>query len=75
MGPGPEPEPLYNVDTHLGMGAAGAGAEPELEVTLWTLLAVGVRAASCARGTFPIRYQIPMLFSSLQQDTLTSGTS
>lgn len=49
----------------MGIGAAGSGTELEEEFTFWMLLAVGVCVESWARGTFPMRYQIPMLLSSL----------
>lgn len=51
--------------TYLGKGAAGTGAELEEEFIFWMLLVVGVWVESWARGTFPMRYQIPMLLSSL----------
>lgn len=44
--------------THLGRLGAGAGAGA------WVGAAAGC-AGSWLRGTLPIRYQIPMLFSSL----------
>lgn len=53
--------------TYLGMEAAGSGAELEVELTFCTLFVVGVSVESWARGTFPMRYQIPMLLSSLQE--------
>lgn len=49
----------------MGKGAAGTGAELEEEFVFCMLLEVGVCVESWARGTFPIRYQIPMLLSSL----------
>lgn len=52
--------------TYLGIEAAGSGTEFEEEFTFWTLFVVGVKVESWARGTFPMRYQIPMLFSSLR---------
>lgn len=54
---------------YLGRAGAGAGAGAGcgLETTVCTLRVVGVCAESWARGTVPIRYQIPMLFSSLSQ--------
>lgn len=52
---------------YLGRAGAGAGAGCGLETTVCTLRVVGVCAESWARGTVPIRYQIPMLFSSLSK--------
>ncbi len=55
--------------TNTYLGKTGAGVE--LLVTVWMLLVLLVLELFCtgeeswARGTFPIRYQIPMLFSSL----------
>lgn len=52
---------------YLSMGAGGA--DPELEeFTFWVLLMVCVCVESWARGTFPMRYQIPMLLSSLSNN-------
>ena len=54
----------YDVLTYLGIGAVGT--EFAVELMFWMLLVVGVCWQSWARGTLPMRYQIPMLFSSLQ---------
>ncbi|TNN46843.1 hypothetical protein EYF80_042942 [Liparis tanakae] len=52
--------------TYLGMGAAGPGAELQGELRLCRLLVeVGVWVESWARCTLPMRYQMPMLLSSL----------
>lgn len=55
----------------MGIGAAGTGAELEEEFTFWMLLVVGVCVESWARGTFPMRYQIPMLLSSLSNKLIS----
>lgn len=51
--------------TYLGIEAAATGTELEEEFTFWMLLVDGASVESWARGTFPMRYQIPMLLSSL----------
>lgn len=59
--------------TNTYLGKTGAGVE--LLVTVWMLLVVLVVELFCigeeswVRGTFPIRYQIPILFSSLRRNT------
>jgi len=60
--------------SYLSIGAAGVEAEAVLlllvvvELVFWVLLANDICEESMVRGTLPMRYQIPMLFSSLVQN-------
>ena len=67
-------KPITDRQSYLSIGAAGVGVEAVVVlVVFWVLLASGVWEESRVRGTFPMRYQIPMLFNSLlkkQQDNM-----
>ena len=66
-------KPITDSQSYLSIGAAGVGVEAVVVlVVFWVLLASGVWEESRVRGTFPIRYQIPMLFNSLLKNNRTT---